>query len=152
MAADATLQRLNQNFSEQQQKRRQSRVSTFVLGLVALAPTILFIYLSTRPVMRLRLDPPAEFLAAIGDAPPKRQATEERVARAYWDWAYLHLQRKYSFAAQLPDDPPVEMEVDGKDFPTGLEADLTKHRYWRKLREIWAMPQAWEKSSLWDFK
>ena len=133
--------------------------------LVAVAPTILFIYLANRPVMQLRVDPPAEFLSAVNEAAPERRANEERTARAYWDWAYLHLQHKYPFAAQLPEDPPMEMEADGNDFhnvkankreersdPPDLEAEVTKRRYWQKLRQVWAMPQAWEKSSLWDRK
>jgi len=153
LAGEATLTRLTEKLTGLEQAQRRSAVSKLALALLALAPTILFVYFSTRPVMRLRVDPPAEFLAAIGDVAPPRQATEERVARAYWDWAYLHLQHKYSFATHLPEDPPVEMtEVEGKDFPTGLQAELTKRRYWRKLREIWAMPQAWEKSSLWELK
>src|SRR5215831_4876211 len=55
----------------------------------------------------------------------------------------------------------MEMEVYGNDFhsaktnkreersdPTVLEAEVTKRRYWQKLRQLWAMPQAWEKSSI----
>jgi hypothetical protein len=152
-ACKTSFAKLTQKFTTLEQEQRRSVVPGLALGLLTLAPTILFVYLSTRPVRRLRVDPPAEFLAAIEDVAPNLQATEERLARSYWDWAYLHLQHKYPFAAQLPEDPPMEMmEVEGPGFPTGLEAELTKRRYWRKLRQIWAMPQAWEKSSLWELK
>ena len=165
-AAQGTADRFARKLTGLEQEHgRGSVVSKLAWGLVALAPTILFVCLATRPIMKLRVDPPAEFLSAVSEAAPERRAAEERVARAYWDWAYLHLQRKYPFAAQLPEDPPMEMDVYGNDVhysktnkreehsdPTGLEAEVAKRRYWQKLRQAWAMPQAWEKSSMWDRK
>ena len=150
-ASQATLERLTQRLvGLEEERERRSIVPKLAWVLVAVAPTVLFVYLAARPVMRLRVDPPSQFLSAIDDVPPERRATEERLARAYWDWAFLHLQRQYPFAAELPDDPPVEMGVEGQGFPTGLQAEFTKRRYWRKLCEVWVMPQSWEKSSLWD--
>jgi hypothetical protein len=165
-ATQATLERFTRRLTGlEQEHERGSLAAKLAWVLAAVAPTILFVYLATRPVMQLRVDPPAEFLSAVKEVTPERRATEERVARAYWDWASLHLQRKYPFATQLPEDPPMEMEVEGNDFryaktnkreehsdPTDLEAEVTKRRYWQKLRQVWAMPQAWEKSSLWDRK
>jgi hypothetical protein len=165
-ATQATLDRFTRRLTGlEQEHERGSLAAKLAWVLVAVAPTILFVYLATRPVMQLRVDPPEEFLSAVKEAVPERRATEERVARAYWDWASLHLQRKYPFATQLPEDPPLEMEVEGNDFhyakankreehsdPADLEAEVTKRRYWQKLRQVWAMPQAWEKSSLWDRK
>ena len=166
LATQATLERFTRRLAGlEQEHERGSVTAKLVWVLVAVAPTILFVYLATRPVMQLRVDPPAEFLSAVNEAAPERRAIEERVARAYWDWAYLHLQHKYPFAAQLPEDPPMEMEVYGNDFhyaktnkreehsdPADLEAEVARRRYWQKLRQVWATPQAWEKSSLWDHK
>jgi hypothetical protein len=165
-ASQATLERFTRRLTGvEQEHERGSLAAKLAWVLMAVAPTILFVYLATRPVMQLRVDPPDEFLSAVKEAAPERRATEERLARAYWDWASLHLPRKYPFATQLPEDPPIEMEVEGNDFhyvktnrreehsdPAGLEAEVTKRRYWQKLRQVWTMPQAWEKSSLWDRK
>ena len=166
LAAQATLDRFARKLAGlEQEHERGSMTAKLAWVLVAVAPTILFIYLATRPVMQLRVDPPAEFLSAVNEAGSEHRAAEERAARAYWDWAYLHLQHKYPFAAQLPEDPPLEMEVYGNDLqfaktskreehsdPADLAGEVTKRRYWQKLRQVWAMPQAWEKSSLWDRK
>ena len=166
LAAQATLDRFTRKLTGlEQEHERGSMTAKLAWVLVAVAPTILFIYLATRSVMQLRVDPPAEFLSAVNEAAPEHRANEERVARAYWDWAYSHLQHKYPFATQLPEDPPMEMEAYGNDLhnsktnkreersdPADLESEVTKRRYWQKLRQVWAMPQAWEKSSLWDRK
>jgi hypothetical protein len=165
-ATQATLDRFTRRLTGlEQEHERGSVTAKLARVLVAVAPSILFVYLVTRPVMQLRVEPPAEFLSAVNQVDPEHRAAEERIARAYWDWAYLHLQRKYPFATQLPEDPPMEMEVYGTDFhyaktnkreeradPSDLEAEVTKRRYWQKLRQVWALPQAWEKSSLWDHK
>ncbi len=117
------------------------------LCLVAIAPTLLVIYLSTRSAMRLRADPPAEFLAARQGSGAKLRPTEERLARAYWECASRYVQPKYPFRTKLPVESPVEFQIKGTKFPAGLEADLAKNRYWQKLREVWVLPEAWEESS-----
>jgi len=123
-------------------------------GLWLLAiPLGLFIFLSIRPVMRLRVEPPAEFLdMQLGRWDAKRRAAEERVARAYWERAVQLVQWQHSFGAPLPDNPPAEFNIEGKDFQRGsVEAGpVTRARYWKKLREVWALPQAWEKSYDWS--
>jgi hypothetical protein len=153
LATQATLDRFIRRLTGvEQEHERGSLTAKLAWVLVALAPTILLVYLATRPVTQLRVDPPMEFLSAVNEVAPEHRAAEERVARAYWDWAWLHLQHKYPFPTQLPEDPPLEMEVEGKEFPTGLGAEVAKHRYWGKLRQVWILPQAWDKSSLWDRK
>ena len=87
-ATQATLERFTRRLAGlEQEHQRGSMTAKLAWVLVALAPTILFIYLATRPVMQLRVDPPADFLSAINEVPPERRATEERMARAYWEWA-----------------------------------------------------------------
>ena len=50
----------------------------------------------------------------------------------------------------LPEEPPAEFKVDPKDVPGGaVKADPTaRTRYWHKVRDAWASPQAWEATSL----
>ncbi|HLI34556.1 MAG TPA: hypothetical protein VKW70_05885, partial [Terriglobia bacterium] len=52
--------------------------------LVLVVPAGLFIYASTRPLMRLQADMPMEFFLKPRREPMSRAAAEN-VARAYWD-------------------------------------------------------------------
>ena len=126
------------------------RVSQVALWLVAIAPTALLIYWSARPVMRLREEPPAAFLDPGPGLSSKQAASVARLGRAYWDWALQHVQRKYPFGTRLPDAPPPGFDADARDLPKGLESDVIKLRYWRKLRDVWGQPQVWETSYLWN--
>jgi len=149
--AQSALERLRNEGNRVKPAPAQRPIGSLVaLCLAAIAPTALFIYLSTRPVTRLQDEPPATFFDSRQGLSSKQAATAERLARAYWDWASQHLQRKYPFGTALPDEPPPGFEVDGRDFPKGAEGDLVRHRYWRKLREVWGQPQAWETSNGWN--
>jgi len=128
---------------------RKRRTGLWLLAI----PLGLFILLSIRPVMRLRVEPPAEFLdMQFGRWDAKRRAVEERVARAYWERAVQLVQWKHSFGTPLPDNPPPEFNIEGKGFQRGsVEAGpVTRARYWKKLRDAWVLPQAWDKSYEWN--
>jgi hypothetical protein len=121
------------------------------LGFLAVGPSLVLIYLSTRPLMRLRAEPPPEFLDTPRDWNAKRRAAEEQLARAYWSSAVRHLQPSYQFGTKLPDEPLPEFKIEDKDSPENLKDDpVARARYWQKLRQIWILPQAWEKSNGWN--
>jgi len=74
------------------------------------------------------------------------------LARAYWELAVQDVQTKYGFGASLPDEPPAEFRVEEKGLSgSGPKVDaVARGRYWEKLRRIWVLPEAWEKSSGWN--
>lgn len=129
---------------------RGSLAGKVVLALVALLPTVLFAYLMSRPVMRLKVDPPAEFVNAYPEWTGAHQAEAARLAAAYWDWAALHLADSYPYGSQLPEQPPMSFAVEGKGFPSGVDADVARMRYWQKLRDLWTNPQSWQKIERWN--
>ena len=125
---------------------RSSATLKVVVALAAIIPSLTFLYVSTRPVMRLRPNPPPQLLDQSDEgATGEKQQIENSLALAYWNWAYIHLQDKYPYGTNLPEEPPADMEATGADYPQGVEADLAKRRYWQKLREVWRLPEAWEK-------
>ncbi|MGH9377787.1 MAG: hypothetical protein ACRD1I_03205, partial [Terriglobia bacterium] len=127
-----------------------SRSSHTLLILVALIPTILFVYLASRPVMRLKPNAPTEFAEAYPELTATHEDTAQKLGQAYWDWAAIHLAPDYPYGSQLPEQPPVLFEADGPSFPTGVQADVARTRYWQKLRELWTNPQSWEKVQVWN--
>jgi hypothetical protein len=52
--------------------------------LILIVPAALFVYLSTRPHVRLRADMPRQFVDIPASAGPKQREAEERLAREYW--------------------------------------------------------------------
>jgi len=122
------------------------------LGSVATALILVGIYASALPVIRLRAEPPAGFFDKRPDWSAKARTREEQLARAYWERAVRNVQAKYKFGTNLPDEPPAEFTVEEK----GLSGSSPKidpaarARYWGKLRQVWVLPEAWEKSSGWN--
>lgn len=127
-----------------------SRGAQMLLILVALIPTVLFIYLAAKPVMRLKPNAPADFVEASPDLAAAHTETAQKLAQAYWDWAAVHLAPDYPFGSQLPDQPPALFDAEGPGFPTGVDADVARARYWQKLRQLWANPQSWQKVEAWN--
>ena len=100
--------------------------------------------------MKLRAEAPAQFPGTSPEWSSKRRAAEEQVAKAYWQCALQELPAKYDYGMTLPEEPPAEFKVDPKDVPGGaVKADpAARTRYWHKVRDAWASPQAWEATSL----
>ncbi|HEV2418133.1 MAG TPA: hypothetical protein VGX94_10035 [Terriglobia bacterium] len=127
-----------------------SRARTFMLVLVALIPTVLFLYLANRPVMRLTPNAPADFVEAYPELTSAHADTAQKLAQTYWDWAAVHLTADYPYGSQLPEQPPALFDAEGPSFPTGVEADVARTRYWQKLRQLWSDPQSWQKIQVWN--
>jgi hypothetical protein len=120
--------------------------------LIALALILAGIHASRPAGMRLRAEPPAGFFEERPEWSAKQRAREEQLARAYWALALQDVQATYSFGMKLPDDPPAEFKVEEKSASgSGLKVDpVMRTRYWEKLRRVWVMPKAWEKSPGWS--
>ncbi len=129
--------------------RRKRKFSPWLLAAV---PALLFVYLSTRPLLRLRNKAPAEFFDTPANWNAERRQAEELRARAYWERAVRLVPQKYSFRERLPDDPPPEFNIEEKDFPgKGFESvSAARAHYWHKLHQVWDLPQAWENSYEWN--
>lgn len=120
--------------------------------LLLLIPFGIFAAISIRPVWRLKVDPPPEFLQPDPSWNAKRRATEEEVARGYWKSAVGAVQWEYGFGSNLPATAPGDFRVEEvnprmADLPQDA---ATRARYWAKFRQVWLLPQTWEKSYGWD--
>ncbi len=131
--------------------RRSCRVR-LAWWILSLIPVALFVSFSYRPVMRLKADPPLGFVEARKGWDAKRLAAEERTARAYWHVATSIVQEHFAFGTTLPDEPVPEFKLDENEFPPGAPeaAPSVRLRYWKKLGEVWPLPQHWEKHYKWS--
>jgi hypothetical protein len=117
--------------------------------LVVLAVAVVFCLLSYRPRSHISAQMPPEFLDASTVASTRQRVAEERLAKAYWDCVVNNIQWKYSYGSRLPQDPPPEFILTRADFVAGSEPS-TRARYWRKLQQLWYMPNTWKKQYEWD--
>lgn len=131
--------------------RRGRRVRLGWWLLLSLAVALVFA-LCYRPVMRLNPEPPAGFGETRPEWDATRQAAEDRAAQAYWQLAQNFVQWKFAFGTELPAEPIAEFQLDEKDFPrSGIAAaPATRARYWKKLREVWPLPQNWSRTYVWN--
>lgn len=118
--------------------------------LIVAVPAGLFIYLSARPVTRLRPDMPPAFAVAPPHASAAQRALEQRAAQAYWNCAVTLIQWRYPFGSSLPDTPPDEFNTGGEQAGGVKSVQNSEIRYWRRLRRFWDMPSSWTKSREWS--
>jgi hypothetical protein len=117
--------------------------------LVLVVPAGLFIYASTRPLMRLQADMPVEFFLKPGRE-PMSQAAAENVARAYWDCAVTVIQWKYSYGSSLPENPPADFQATGENPGPAAKDPALRAMYWQRLRKVWALPNVWKRAQVWS--
>jgi hypothetical protein len=151
----SNLQKIQYEIAPIKKSKSSSRpvVVTLAVFLLALVPAGAAIYLSTRPVLRLRSAPLAEFADAAPTWSAKRLTAEQQLAGAYWDLAVQDLQTKYPYGTSLPADPPSAFQVDPKAFAaSGARIDFaaSRTRYWQKLRDVWGQSKVWEESYGWN--
>jgi len=111
-----------------------------VLVLVSLA--------SFSSEFRLQPEMPVEFFDGK-HMEPRRRASEERVARAYWNCAVEQVQWKYGYAHRLPDDPPGEFALSAALWGPIANDEVVRRYYWRKLQATWIVTSMWK--SQWRF-
>ncbi|HEV2495560.1 MAG TPA: hypothetical protein VG204_21080 [Terriglobia bacterium] len=134
-------------------RSRGSGFAATLVFLLALVPAGIAVYLSTRPVLRLRAEPPAGFVDSNPKWTAKRAASEDQLGRAYWDVAVQNIQPMYHYGTSLPVSPPVAFQVDAETLAaSGVKGDsaAARTRYWQKLRDLWDQPATWEQSYGWN--
>ncbi len=118
--------------------------------LIVVVPVGLFIYMSTRPHVRLRADMPPEFVDIQTPATQKQRAAEEKLAKGYWSLALTVIQWKYTYGSPLPDSPPEEFRVRVQPAQGSGTSDSSQARYWHKLQKVWLQPSSWVTSRDWS--
>lgn len=110
----------------------------------------LFIYRSTRPVMRLAAEPPPSFYDFNRRWDHRERQNQRRVAQAYWHIAVQRIQARYSPQKPLPAVPPPQFRIS--DAARALESDVIGSRvhYWTRLRAVWNEQDAWDISYGWS--
>lgn len=120
---------------EQQRRKPEGQISTWLIIVLALAG--ICIYESVHPVLRLRANPPADFIAATAHSRMYSGTARDQVASTYWSLAAESVAKKYSYGDTLPSTPP-------RDFTTASGADYgTCVLYWQKFREMWNQQTTW---------
>jgi hypothetical protein len=122
---------------------RKHDVTVIIVFVVCLVT-----YASFRSELRLRPDMPVEFFDG-SRIPPAKRASEEKIAKAYWDCAVKQVQWKYGYAHRLPDEPPAEFSVSSDEIGPAANNDAVRQRYWQRLREVWNVPSAWKTRYEW---
>jgi hypothetical protein len=110
-----------------------------IVGLVLLLVSIA----SFRSEFRLQAEMPVEFFDGK-HMESKRRASEERVARAYWNCAVEQVQWKYGYAHRLPDDPPAEFALFAAEVGPVANDQVVRRYYWRKLQATWIVTNMWK--------
>ena len=129
---------------------RKDSASGWWKWALAIILVLLFVYRSTRPVMRLSADPPPSFYDYSRAWNKEKRQHEKRLAQAYWQVAVQRIQTYYSPSSPLPEDPPPQFRI-GEAAET-LEADMAASRvhYWYRLRDVWRQSDSWVVSYGWN--
>ena len=120
------------------------------LLLLLIVPAALFVYLSTRPHVRLRADMPPQFVDIPASAGPTQREAEERLAREYWSCVLTVIQWKYTYGLQLPDSPPEQFRANTQLAPGSEPISSSRVRYWHRLQRVWLQPSSWVTSQTWS--
>jgi hypothetical protein len=118
-----------------------------VPAIVALVLVVLAIA-CFRSEFRLQFDMPHEFFDARQVAKEKR-ASEEKIARAYWNCAVKQVQWKYGYAHRLPEAPPDEFLLNESEIGAAARDQALRRHYWQQLHTAWNMSSVWQ--TRWEF-
>ena len=120
-----------------------------IYPLLALA---LLAAMSYRPKYHLRPDMPPEFSRQVTAASTQgKQKLDQKIAWAYWESAQMDIQWKYPHGKTLPSDPPTEFRIDARALGPDAADPATRQLYWRRLQDVWYMPEMWQKQYEWDW-
>ena len=117
-------------------------------------PLLVFVLLaivSYRPKYHLKNQMPPGFFSASTSDPPQKRSLDKRIAWAYWENAQMNIQWKYPYSHALPNDPPPEFSVDMRALGPGASDPSTRLLYWRRLQQVWFLPETWKKDYEWDW-
>ncbi len=92
---------------------------------------------------------PVEFFDP-SSVPASKRASEEKIARAYWNCAVTQVQWKYGYAHRLPEEPPPDFTVTSEQAGNATKDPALRERYWQKLRGLWGVSTMWERHYEWN--
>lgn len=107
--------------------------------------------ISYRPRYHLRGDMPPEFFPTSASTTAAKRSLDQKIAWAYWESAQMDIQWKYPHGKTLPADPPPEFRVDARALGPNAADPVTRQLYWRRLQDIWYVPETWQKQYEWDW-
>ena len=119
-------------------------------SIIVLLAVGLFVAASYSPIYRLRTIMPPQFVDAPSSWPAEKQASEAKIAKAYWDCAASQVQWRYGYGYRLPQNPPDDFSVASQNLGATSDDPATRARYWQKLQKAWYVPDNWTKSYQWD--
>jgi len=111
----------------------------------------LLVIVSYRPKYHLRGEMPPQFFSAANSTDSHKAGLEEKIAWAYWESAQMDVQWKYPYQHPLPGKPPPEFKIDAQALGPAASDPATRALYWRRLQDIWNLPDAWNKEYEWDW-
>jgi hypothetical protein len=117
------------------------------IAIIAALVILVVAYASLRSELRLRSDMPGEF---FDRSRFPRPASEEKIAKAYWECAVKQVQWKYGYAYRLPDEPPAEFSVSVSELGPVAKDDTVRRYYWQRLRATWNVSSAWQTQYEWS--
>jgi hypothetical protein len=117
----------------------------FILVLIGL-----FVYRSTRPVMRLAAEPPPSFYDHNRGWNRQQMQKRRLLARAYWKVAVLRIQAHYSPYRPLPAEPPPQFQIPDAAETSESGVISARNHYWYRLRDVWQERDAWVVSYGWN--
>jgi hypothetical protein len=106
---------------------------------------------SYRPKYHLRTEMPSGFFAASTSESAQKRNLEKKIAWAYWESAQMNVQWKYAYGRPLPPDAPAEFSIDAKALGPGAADPALRALYWRRLQQVWPLPETWKKDYGWDW-
>ncbi len=124
---------------------------TALLCFIAMIPPTIGIILSVQPAMRLRIDPPPDFIDRGPNWSAERLEREEELAHGYWQLAVGIVQEKYEYGKDLPEEPPADFQLaeDSSDKRVRPDRD-SRERYWDRLRQAWGRRGSWKRVYEWN--
>lgn len=136
----------NHPFGERPQRKRSGQWK-WALALILAG---LFIYRSTRPVMRLSAEPPPAFYDYNRTWDRQERRHERWLAQAYWKVAVRRVQKHYSPDRPLPAAPPPQFRIADASSIVETEVMAGRVHYWYRLRKVWNQHDAWVVSHGWN--
>ena len=110
---------------------------------------IVLLVISYQPKYHLRSEMPKSFFPEQTTA--GRQSLDQKIAWAYWENAQMDIQCKYPHGHPLPVDPPAEFQISAKALGPGASDPATRVLYWRRLQQLWPLPETWNKQYEFDW-
>lgn len=115
-----------------------------IIGIVL----VLLSVASFRSEFRLQSDMPTQFFDGT-HVPREKRASQEKIAKAYWNCAVKEVQWKYGYAHRLPEQPPEEFALSPEEVGPGASDAGLRLYYWQKLRSVWNISSVWKNQ--WEF-